>query len=77
MTREFAQVVAGVLNMPPEELSDEMGARVVDRWDSLRHLRIIAALEQAYGISFAPREIRRAQTVAALRALVTEKAGLA
>ena len=40
-------------------LRDEMTARDVAGWDSLTHINLIIAVEQAFGITFATVEISR------------------
>ena len=38
-------------------LSDETTADDVDGWDSLSHVQLVAAMEEAFGIEFKSREI--------------------
>ena len=38
-------------------LTDETTADDVDGWDSLSHVQLVAALEEAFGIEFKSREI--------------------
>ena len=38
-------------------LSDETTADDVDGWDSLSHVHLVAAMEEAFGIEFKSREI--------------------
>jgi acyl carrier protein len=40
---------------------------------SLRHLQIVAAVEDTYGIAITPREIRAVKSVADLRELLTQR----
>jgi len=39
------------------ELNDETTADDVDGWDSLSHIQLVAAMEEAFGIEFSSREI--------------------
>lgn len=39
------------------ELTDETTAEDVEGWDSLSHVQLVAALEEAFGIEFKSREI--------------------
>ena len=38
-------------------LTDETTAEDVDGWDSLSHIQLVAAMEEAFGIEFKSREI--------------------
>lgn len=67
MPSRLFQLVAEVLDMPVDEIDPETGPATAGQWVSLRHLRIIAAVEDWYGVSFTPREIRSTKSVADLR----------
>ena len=67
MASRLVQLVAGVLERPVTEVDGRTGPATVAEWGSLRHLQIIAAVEDAYGVSFAPREIRAITSVGDLR----------
>jgi acyl carrier protein len=70
MTEDFSAVVARVLQVPAEAVRAEPGTGPAIVWNSLRHLQLIGALEQAFGVRFTPREMRHARTIAALREIV-------
>lgn len=69
----FEQIVATVLEIPEQAVVDELGPALLGQWTSLRHIRLVAAMEDAYGIKFASREIRSLRTVGELRELVRTK----
>jgi acyl carrier protein len=46
---------------------EELGREDETRWDSLKHLEIIFAVEDAFGVSFSADEIAAATCVADLR----------
>lgn len=50
------QIMSGVLEIDPDAINDRATPEDVARWDSLNHLRLISALEDAFGISFTTRE---------------------
>jgi acyl carrier protein len=72
---ELHVIVARVLDLPAGDVHDEMGPKTVGQWTSLRHIQLIAAVEDAYGIRLNPREIRSVRSVSQLRALVLSKNG--
>lgn len=67
MPSRLVQLVATVLDMPADEIGPDTGPATAGRWVSLRHLQIIAAVEDAYGVSFTPREIRGIRSMGDLR----------
>jgi len=70
MPSRLVQLVAGVLEIPVAEVTPETGPATTAQWVSLRHLRIVAAVEDAYGVSFTPREIRTIRSLGDLRELL-------
>jgi acyl carrier protein len=50
-----------------------MTAADVKEWDSLAHIRLIAAIEKAFGIRFATSEIESFENVGALIAAIDKK----
>jgi acyl carrier protein len=52
-----------------------MTADTVPGWDSLSHVRIISAIEDAYSIRFQTSEIVRLRYVGQLQALIDKKIG--
>jgi len=75
VTASLHAIVARVLEVPPAEVHDDMGPKTARHWTSLKHIQLIAAVEDAYGIQITPREIRSVRTVAGLRMLVQAKNG--
>lgn len=67
MPSRLLQLVAEVLEVPVTEIHPGTGPATAGEWVSLRHLQIIAKVEQTYGVSFTPREIRGIRSVADLR----------
>lgn len=69
----LAEVVAGVLEVDPAEVTDESGPETIATWTSLRHLQLVVTLEEVYGLSFAFEEIRDLRSVGALREVLRAK----
>lgn len=66
-------LVGRVFEIPADEVTDDLGPATFGQWGSLQHIQLVAAVEQAYGISLSPREIRSFSTVAELSNLVASK----
>ncbi len=56
-------------------VTPELTASDVDEWDSLRHIRLVAAVEKKFGLSFSAAEIGRLNNVGQLVSLIEAKSG--
>lgn len=70
---ELADLVSKVLEVDPAEVTDQAGPDTLGAWTSLRHLELVVALEEVYGLSFTYREIAGVRTIGALRQLLRGK----
>jgi acyl carrier protein len=70
---QLAAIVSGILEIPLTEVSDDVRPATVATWTSLRHVQLMAAVEETYGIKLAAREIRTARSVGKLRELLVTK----
>lgn len=67
MPSRLVELVAELLELPAAEIGPDTGPATTGEWVSLRHLKIIAAVEDTYGVTFTPREIRGVRSVGDLR----------
>lgn len=63
----FDQLVATVLDVPVADISDDLGPATHAGWTSIKHLQLIVAVEENYGLSLGRQEIRAVRTVGDLR----------
>ncbi|SEB30660.1 Phosphopantetheine attachment site [Streptomyces misionensis] len=75
MTAEIKSIVARVLEIPVDSVHDDLSPETSGVWTSLNHVRLIAAVEDAYSIKFQSNEIRSVRSVSALRRIVLMKTG--
>jgi len=59
-------IVAEVLNIKIEELNNDSCMGITHNWDSLNHVGIITALEEAYGITINDNELMKYNNMAAI-----------
>lgn len=59
-------IVADVLIAPDLQLTESTTARDVAGWDSLTHVQIIIAIEQAFGIRMTSTEVARLENAGSL-----------
>jgi acyl carrier protein len=49
--------MAQVFDVPNESINNDSSPDTIENWDSVNHMNLVLALEQAFGISFEPDEI--------------------
>jgi acyl carrier protein len=79
MTDDFEErlreVAATVLGVDPAVLSDETSPQTLATWTSVQHLSLIAAVEEAFCIHLSMADMYAAQSLGALRHIVSEHVG--
>ncbi len=70
-------VVSEVIGVPRSELSLDTRASDLEAWDSFAHVRIVLAVDQAFGVHLSMEAIERADGIAGLvEAVEDAKAGV-
>jgi acyl carrier protein len=54
---KIKKIMSGILEVPVDSITDATTMETVDTWDSLRHMEIIVALEEAFGIELAAEDL--------------------
>ena len=67
------KVVSNIMTVPLESLTLESSASSVESWDSLRHMNLILALEQEFGVRFDDDQVVKMLSV---EHITTELAGM-
>ncbi|HMB77939.1 MAG TPA: acyl carrier protein [Kiloniellaceae bacterium] len=75
MDEKLVDILGDIFDLEPEEISGDLTHEDVPLWDSLNHLKLITAIEQAYGIQFAMAEVQSIDSIAKLKAAVDAKQG--
>lgn len=70
MDKQLNRIVAEVLLLDEREVSDALTPEISDRWDSIAHLRLVTAVEQAFAITLSMSEIQSISSIARLRQLL-------
>jgi acyl carrier protein len=68
----LAEVMKNVLDV--DSVSDQDSMQTIKSWDSLRHLSLILALEEQFGINFNPEEIPELNSVRSISAAIERRA---
>lgn len=61
------EILSDVLDLDPEQIADDFSRDDESGWDSMAHLRLITAVEQAFGLKFTMREIEEIRSYGDLR----------
>ena len=67
------QTLSAVLGLPAEQINDDTSPDNVATWDSVTHLNLVLALEEAFGTSFTPEETLEMTSAKLIRMLLEEK----
>lgn len=54
---KIKQVMSTVFDVPVESITDDASSDTIENWDSLRHLNLILALEEEFGVSIPDEEV--------------------
>ncbi|MBI4964439.1 MAG: acyl carrier protein [Desulfomonile tiedjei] len=57
MQDRIRKVLSEVLDLKPSEINETTSPKTVEEWDSLKHMDIVFALEEEFGIQFLDDEI--------------------
>lgn len=74
MDDKLNEILGDLFDLEPEEITDQLSAEQVDLWDSLNHLKLVTAVEEAFGLQFTMSEIEAIDGVARLRQLIADRA---
>ncbi len=69
-TDRIRSIVAAVLRVPADALVDAASPDSIVGWDSLRHMQLVLALEEAFGVQFAVEDMEAMYTVGAIVEIV-------
>ena len=66
--QQIRTCVASALGVPESEVNAETAFGVLPQWDSMGHMSVVLAVEQAFDVAFESYEIADLTSVAAIRA---------
>ena len=75
VSARFYRVLAAALNLPATALDASASRRTLAQWDSLRHMQLMMALEEDFGVEFGDGEIARLDSASAVIAAISGKLG--
>jgi len=54
---KIKQVMSAVFEIPVESITNDSSSDTIENWDSLRHLNLILALEEEFGVTIPDEEV--------------------
>jgi acyl carrier protein len=70
---QLYNIIGKVLGVDPNSLSEESNASNTPKWDSLRHIEVVFAIENAFHVRFTMPEIAGLRKLGDIRQLLTQK----
>ncbi len=70
---KFFAILSSLLNVSRDRLSRESSRVTLQQWDSLKHMHLVLALEEEFGIEFDDNEVSNLASAAALLDSITGK----
>ena len=72
MRERAIRIVSNVLGYPIEQIDDDTSPDTVKTWDSLRHMKLVLALEEELGVQLTADQIVEMNNVALILAVLDE-----
>jgi acyl carrier protein len=69
----LSELVADILRLPPDTVTDALTIAETENWDSLAHIELVAALESEFSIELSADDIVEMITYAKIRAVLGGK----
>lgn len=66
-------ILTETLQIPRDQVTDDLAMQDVGSWDSLKHMELIVALEQGFGIDFSFEEIVEMTSVGEIKRVLRGK----
>ena len=70
---KLRDVMASVLGVPASAIGPESSADTIAEWESLRHMNLILALEEEFGVTIPDDEAGNLTSYALIRLVVSEQ----
>ena len=69
------RTVSRIMGVPAEMLSEASSPDSVESWDSLRHMSMVLALEEEFGVRFSDEQIMALSSIGAILTTLAELGG--
>ena len=73
MESRIKEVMSAVFEIDVEDIGDDSSPDTIAIWDSLRHMNLVAALEEEFSIEFNDDEIVEMMNFALVKTILSER----
>lgn len=73
METKLKMIVSDLFDLPQDQVSDLASPRTIAGWDSIRHVELIMACEQEFGIYFTPAELPKLSDLPSIKTVIEAK----
>jgi acyl carrier protein len=73
---KVAGLLAEVLQVPATTISDDLAMQDVEAWDSLKHMELVVALENAFGMQLSFDEIVTMRSVREIKRVLNDRSAV-
>lgn len=73
--QRLLQLMSDVFEVPLDQIDETTTPATLDKWDSLRHIKLVLALEDEFGVKFEEKEFLELQSFKLIRLMLNEKLG--
>jgi len=73
MNDKLFLIISQVMNVSVEEVNEDSSPDTIEAWDSLKHMNLILAIEEAFAIQFSSEEIAEMLNVGIIIETLKEK----
>ena len=57
LNEKVFQIISTIMAVPPASVTIEATPKTISQWDSLKHMNLILAIEESFGVSFTDDEV--------------------
>jgi acyl carrier protein len=75
ISERIKQVMSVVFDISPDQINEDSSIDNIENWDSLKHLNLILALEEEFGISIPDEEVGNLVNFKLISIVINEQFG--
>ena len=73
MPDKLFKVVSRIMGVPAHEIVSDSSPKTIAYWDSMKHIKLILAVEEEFNVTFSDEEIANIQSVGNLIDILAQK----
>lgn len=73
MEQELKQIMSNVFEIEEDEITDGSSINNIEKWDSLKHINLIIAIEEHFGISITEDEMIEMTSFVDIKRILRDK----